>query len=118
MISLTIDIILQTFLLDEFKDLAEGYQKKTYDTFKEKCFSCFPFSTKQAFFCHQKEADSLIFYDGKILDQRHDIDTIVIDAEDTDVIVIAAYVRTILKKKLIWYRSNRKLNAVIFAQMK
>ena len=68
--------------------------------FKEKCFSCFPFSTEDTFFCHQEGTDTRIFYHAKILDQRLDIDTTV-DAEDANVIIIAAYVSTTLQKKMI-----------------
>lgn len=73
------------------------------------CFSCFPFSTEQTSFRDQEEADTQIFYYAKILDQRHNVDTIVIDAKDTDVIVIAAYVFTILEKKLIRYRKKQQI---------
>ena len=32
-----------------------------------------------------------------------------VDAEDADVIVISAYISTILQKRLIWYREKQKI---------
>ena len=53
-------------------------------------YLCSPFSTVQNLYCHQ-EADTRIFYHSNALDQRQDIDSIIIDAEDTDVVVISSF---------------------------
>ena len=54
-------------------------------------YLCSPFSTVQNLYCHQEEADTRIFYHANALDQRQDIDSIIIDAEDTDVVVISSF---------------------------
>lgn len=70
-------------------------------TLKKNVFPVFRFQQKtDTFFCHQEGTDTRIFYHAKILDQSLDIDTTV-DAEDANVIIIAAYVSTTLQKKMI-----------------
>ena len=70
-------------------------------TLKKNVFPVFRFQQKtDTFFCHQEGTDRRIFYHAKILDQSLDIDTTV-DAEDANVIIIAAYVSTTLQKKMI-----------------
>lgn len=109
---------LQAFLLEEFKVLAEKNIKKVYYTYKEKCFVCFPFSAKQSYFCHQEEVDTRMFYHAKLVDQRPDVDSIIIDAEDTDVVVISAFASTILRKNLIWYKRKQKYKCKDLCQRK
>ena len=72
-------------------------------------FFLFSIFNRTDLFCHQEEADTRIFFHAKILSRskaryRHNSDT-----EDTDVIVIAAYVSTILQKKSIWYRRKQQI---------
>ena len=62
-----------------------------YYTYEEKCYSCSPFSTVQNLYCYQEEADTHMFYHANTSDQRQDIDSIIIDAEDTDVVVISSF---------------------------
>ena len=89
-------ITLHEFLL---KILPRSTRK--ISTLKKNVFPVFRFQQKtDTFFCHQEGTDTRIFYHAKILDQSLDIDTTV-DAEDANVIIIAAYVSTTLQKKMI-----------------
>ena len=63
----------------------------------------------QEYFCQEHEANANIFYHAKIIDSRNDISAIVIDAQDTDVQVIAACASHKLEKDVAIYRRNKLL---------
>ena len=50
----------------------------------------------------------------KLLDSRNDISAVVIDAEDTDVLVISAYASHKLEKDLVLYRRNKLIKCKSF----
>ena len=62
---------------------------------------------EQEYFCHQHKADTKIFYHAKILDSSDDISAVVIDAKDTDVLVISAYASHELEKDVVLYWRNK-----------
>ena len=94
---------LQEFLFKEFQSLATKSAKKVFYTMKDKCYTLNPLDAKDEFMCHQQEADTRIFYHASLLTSRADVRTILIDAEDTEVLVIAAYASHQLEKKLCIY---------------
>ena len=52
-----------------------------------------------------------MLYHASILDNRHDIDSILVDAEDTDVLVMAAYAAHEMNTPLCIYRRKRIVSA-------
>ena len=78
---------------------------------KDKCYALNPLDAKDDFNCHQEEADTRLFYHATLLTKRDDVKTILIDAEDTDVIVIASYASHQLDKKLCIYKRGKIFSA-------
>ena len=78
-------------------------------TLKERCYSINPVAMLHCFFCHQHESDTRMFYHASKLDRRSDISSIVVDAEDTDVAVIASYASFKFEKELLLYRKKKIL---------
>ena len=78
-----------------------------------------PPTIEQEYFCHQHEADTKVFYHAKILDSSNIISAVVIDAEDTDVLVISAYASHILEKDVVLYKRNKliKCESLCSAEM-
>lgn len=80
---------LQRFLLTEFRDMTSLADELIYYTLREECVDLQTGRQEPRFTCHQHEADTRIFFHLSIIDRP---DTLIyIDAEDTDVAVIAAY---------------------------
>ena len=86
---------------------------------KERRLSFNPLTIEQEYFCHQHEADTKISYHAKILDSRNYIFVVVIDAEDTGVLVISAYASHKLEKDVVLYRRNKliKCKSICSAEM-
>ena len=82
---------LQRFLLSEFQSLAStpGDKVMLY-TFKEKCINISTGAEESQFTCHQHEADTRLFFHLTLVEKPGL--SVIIDAEDTDVAVIAAHV--------------------------
>ena len=97
-------IRLQEYLFEELQNLSVLHQKKIVCSLKERCLSFNPLTSEQESFCHQHEADTKIVYHAKILDSRNDISAVVIDVEDTDVLVISANVSHKLEKVFVLLR--------------
>ena len=95
---------LQEFLFRELQELAKTKNAKFLYTLKEKCFTLNPLDIAQEFACHQHESDTRMLYHANILDNRHDVDNILVDAEDTDVLVMASYAAQQMNKPLSIYR--------------
>ena len=70
-----------------------------------------PLNIMDEYTCHQHEADTRLFYHASLLDERNYIHTIVVDSEDTDVLVIASYASQNLTSKLCVYRRGKILIA-------
>ena len=103
-------IRLQEFLFNELQSFAKNEQKTFIYTLKERCYSVNPTVLQPNFFCHQHESDTRMFYHASRLDRRGDISRIVIDAEDTDVAVIASYASFQFDKELILYRKKQTIS--------
>ena len=76
-----------------------------------------PPTIEQEYFC-QHEADTKVFYHAKILDSRNVISAVVIDAEDTDALVVSAYASHILEKDVVLYKRNKLINVKVFALLR
>ena len=61
------------------------------------------------FFCHQHESDTRMFYNASKLDRRTDISSTVVDAEDSDIAIIASYASFKFEKELLLYRKKEIL---------
>ena len=96
-------IRLQDFLFKELTEFAKNHQKTFAYTLKKRCYSVNPVATLHCFFCHQHESDTRMFYHASKLDRRSDISSTVVDAEDTDVAVIASYASFKFEKELFLY---------------
>ena len=99
-------IRLQDFLFKELTEFAKNHQKSFVYTLKERYYSINLVATLHCFFCHQHESDTRMFYHASKLDRRSDISSIVVDAEDTDVAVIASYASFKFEKELLFYRKK------------
>ena len=96
-------IRLQDFLFKELTKFAKNHQKSFAYTLKKRCYSVNSVATLHCFFCHQHESDTRMFYHASKLDRRSDISSTVVDAEDTDVAVIASYASFKFEKELFLY---------------
>ena len=85
-------IRLQSFLKTQFSQLAKDRNESFKYTIGRECFDLVKMENKPIYTCDQHEADTKIFYhvSKMILDDA--VTLIVIDAEDTDVVAIAAAV--------------------------
>ena len=109
----------QEYLFQQLQNLAALHQKKIVYSLKERCLSFNPLTIEQEYFCHQHKADTKISYHAKILDSRNYIFVVVIDAEDTIVLVISAYASHKLEKDVNFYRRNKliKCKSICSAEM-
>ena len=107
---------MQEYLLEESQNLTVRYQKKIVYSLKKARLSIEQLSltTEQEYFCHQHEVDTKKFYHAKILDSRNDISAVVIDAEDTGVLVIFPYASHKLEKDVVLYRRNKLIKCKSF----
>ena len=99
-------IFLQEYLFEELQNLSL-HQKNIVYSIKERCLWFNPLTIWHGYFSHQHEADTKIFYHGKILDSRNDISAVVNDAEDTKVLVISTYASHKLEKDVVPYSRNK-----------
>ena len=81
---------LQKFLKIEFLQQMKSFPEKTYIySVQRECENLQTGSKMADFICNHQEADTIIFF----ISRKHGFfNTIVIDAEDTDVIALSAYV--------------------------
>ena len=84
---------LQQFLQNEFMEFAMS-QTKTINVYsvQSNCIDLKSGNRQEEYECEQTEADTIIFYIYSQLRKRNITDTVVIDAEDTDVVILAARV--------------------------
>ena len=76
---------------------------------KERCYSINQVAMLHCFFCHQHESDTRMFYNASKLDRRTDISSTVVDAEDSDIAIIASYASFKFEKELLLYRKKEIL---------
>ena len=103
------NIRLQDFQFKELTEFTKNHQKTFVYTLQERCYSIDPVATLHCLFCHQHESDTRMFYHASKPDRRSDISSIVVDAEDTDVAVIASYASFKFEKELLLYRKKKIL---------
>ena len=102
-------IRLQDFQFKELTEFTKNHQKTFVYTLPERCYSIDPVATLHCLFCHQHESDTRMFYHASKPDRRSDISSIVVDAEDTDVAVIASYASFKFERELLLYRKKKIL---------
>ena len=99
-------IRLQEYLLQEFTKLSRTAAAKFYYNLNEACIDLDTSDHLPQFECHQTEADTKMFYYAAILSDSHPTTPIIIDAEDTDVYVIAAQAAHELEASLLMYKTG------------
>ena len=92
------------FSVQKLTEFAKNHRNTFAYTLKKRCYSINSMATLHCFFYHQHDSDTRMFYHACKLDRRSDISSIVVDAEDTDVAVIASYASFKFEKELLLYR--------------
>lgn len=85
-------IRLQKFLKEEFQRLVKSLDIEIIYSVQKHCYNLNTGERKEEYECHHIEADSIIFFIYYKLRKSGWIEPVIIDAEDTDVIVLAARV--------------------------
>lgn len=84
---------LQLFLKDEFiKLVASQLEKSFIFSLRETCWDLHTGLNIYAYQCFQSEADTILFYIYHKLRESGEMRPVVVDSEDTDVVVLAAHV--------------------------
>ena len=97
---------LQRFLLNEFQTLASATRSKVMlYTLREKCFNLNTGAEEIRFTCHQYEADTRLFFHLTLIEKTGI--SVTIDAEDTDVAVIAVHIAHHTPAKLYMLRRKK-----------
>ncbi len=114
-------IRLQQFLKKEFRDIA---QKKVNVQFlysvRDKCWdlsSDKEDTRKVEFECQHLEADTILLYIYSAIRKAGETDVVVIDAEDTDVVVLSAYVAHKIDGDLGIKRKSSVYDSKFYAQI-
>ena len=83
---------LQELLKIEFRQQVKSFPEKTYIySVQRECENLQTGSKMADFTCNHQEADTIIFFISHTLHKHGFLNSIVIDAEDTDVIALSAY---------------------------
>ena len=83
---------LQEYLKNEFRSKVKSFPGKTFIySVQRECENLRSGSKMPDYECNHQEADTIIFYLSTVLRKNSFENTIVIDAEDTDVIALSAY---------------------------
>lgn len=84
---------LQTFLKEEFANLAQTKPAINFVySVRHTCWNLSSGDRCKEFECHHIEADTIIFFIYSHIRKSGILDPVVIDAEDTDVVVLSAFV--------------------------
>ena len=99
---------LQEFLFLQFKVFAEQLEnQKMIYTLKDKCFDLTTGTEIYSYQCHQHEADTRMFFHAHKISSGDSEIPIVIDAEDTDVIALAAFSSYRIASPLLLYKKGK-----------
>ena len=103
-------IRLQTYLLHELISLSKETEKKLFYNHGTNCIDLETSERIPHLDCHQHEADTKMFFYSSQISQTDPTNPIVIDAEDTDVLVIAAQASHDIAAPMFLYRRGKLYN--------
>jgi len=99
---------LQKFLKDEFTKLVKNHREIDFVySIRQNCWNISSGERMEEFECSHIEADTILFFIYSQIRKAGKMETVVIDAEDTDVVILSAYVAHQLEGTLAIKRKDK-----------
>ena len=99
---------LQNFLKDELTKLAKKHREIDFVySIRQNCWNISSGERMEEFECSHIEADTIMFYIYSQIRKAGKMETVMIDAEDTDVVILSAYVAHQLEATLAIRRKGK-----------
>jgi hypothetical protein len=93
--------------MSEFSELASAKEERIFYTINDKCYNLQTGEEDEKYSSSQQEADTRIFFHLSELEKQNCKLNVTIDAEDTDVIILAAHIAHHCTCNLFLYRRGR-----------